>query len=59
MTKPDIQKLLADHVKATSETIRLLEKALKLSEAGKKDLARAAEKQAMKWKAKLDKIEGK
>lgn len=59
MPKPDIQKLLADHVKATSETIRLLEKALELSEAGKKDLARATKKQAMKWKAKLDKIEGR
>lgn len=58
MPKPDIQKLLADHVKATSETIRLLHKALKLSEAGKVELARAAERQAMKWKAKVDKIEG-
>jgi hypothetical protein len=57
--KADIQKRLADHVKATSETIRLLEKALELSKAGKVELARAAEKQAMKWKAKLDKIEGR
>jgi hypothetical protein len=59
MPKPDIQKLLADHVKATTETIRLLEKALELSKAGKVELARAAEKQAMKWKAKVDKIEGR
>jgi hypothetical protein len=59
MAKPDIHKLLADHVKATSETIRLLEKALALSKAGKVELARAAEKQAMKWKAKVDKIEGR
>lgn len=40
--------------KATDETIRLLEKALKLSEAGKVELALAAEKRAMKWKAKLE-----
>jgi hypothetical protein len=59
MPKPDIQKLLADHVKATGETIRLLEKALALSKAGKTELALTAEKRAMKWKAKLDKIEGR
>lgn len=65
MPKPDIQKLLAAEIKRTvqlvnaqAETIRLLEKALELSKAGKPELARAAEKQAMKWKAKLDKIEG-
>jgi hypothetical protein len=45
--------------KATDETLRLLQKALEQSKAGKKDLALATQARALKWKAKLDKIQGR
>lgn len=57
--KPDITKLLAEHIRCNAEAIRLLKKALALSNAGKKDLARATEKRAQKWIDHISEIEGK
>jgi hypothetical protein len=57
--KPNIQELRDAHRHATEEAIRLAREGLELSQAGKLDEARAAERRAKIWHDRVKALQAK